>query len=286
MRTPQGAIVVGVDGSQQALEAVDWAFQEATLRQRPVHLVTGLVLDLFESVWPPADIGVVVDVARESLHDAEERKPQDFDLPVTRQLVGQAPARMLVEASEVADLVVVGTRGHGGFTGMLLGSVSQHVSRHAHGDVAVVRPTGPSAVDDVVAGVDMSHRDPVVLRTAFEEAHRRQVMLRVVHAWSPIAPAGPGLGVGPVGYRAEDRRSGEQGQLDRLLQTWEQDYPDVKVAHEALSGHPVRVLAQESERARLLVLGARGGGAFAGLLLGSTTSALLHRAHCPVLIAR
>jgi nucleotide-binding universal stress UspA family protein len=168
MRTPQGAIVVGVDGSDQALKAAEWAFQEALLRQRPVHLVSGVVLDLYEALLPPMDHAVLLDLAREALLDAEARAPQGFDLPVTRELVGQAPARVLVEASEVADLIVVGTRGHGGFVGMLLGSVSQHVSRHAHCGVAVVRPTAESAPDDVVAGIDMSHRDPVVLRTAFE----------------------------------------------------------------------------------------------------------------------
>jgi nucleotide-binding universal stress UspA family protein len=294
MRTPQGAIVVGVDGSVQALEAAEWAFQEAVLRQRPVHLVSGVILDLFEALLPPMDHAVLLDLAREALLDAKARAPQGFDLPVTRQLVGQAPARVLVEASEVADLVVVGTRGHGGFAGMLLGSVSQHVSRHAHCGVAVVRPTAETALADVVAGIDMSHRDPVVLRTAFEEARRRQVMLRVVHTWfaldvsgSPVGPGGSQVGVGPIGdHHREERARAQQAQLDGVLQPWRQDYPDVKVAHEAVLGHPVKVLTGASQRASLVVVGARGAGEFAGLLLGSTTSALLHRAHCPVLVAR
>lgn len=286
MRTPQGAIVVGVDGSPLALDAVDWAYREAGLRNRPVHLVTGVILDLYETLLPPADEGAMVAKAVEALNDAVARKPEDLDVPVTRQVFGQAPARLLVDASEVADLVVVGTRGHGGFAGMLLGSVSQHVSRHAHCDVAVIRPVADHARNDVVAGVDMSHRDAAVLRAAFEQARRREAMLRVVHTWPTVVPAGPGLGVGPVGYDIDDRRRGHQEQLDQLLQTWQLDYPDVNVAPEAQAGHPASVLADESQRASLLVVGARGGGAFAGLLLGSTTSSLLHHAHCPVLIAR
>jgi len=286
MRTPQGAIVVGVDGSHQSVDAVDWAYAEARLRQRPVHLVTGMVLDLYESLLPPVDDAVLIEDARKCLREALDRKPADLDIPVTRQLVGQAPARLLVEASEVADLIVVGTRGRGGFTGMLLGSVSQHASRHAHCDVAVIRPVDRDASNAVVAGIDMSHRDPVVLRAAFEEARRRQAMLRVVHAWSALTPAGPGLGVGPIGYDIKERARGEQRRLDHELKSWQDDYPDVEVASESLTGHPVTTLVDDAAHAQLLVVGARGGGGFNELLLGSTTTAVMHRAHCPVLVAR
>jgi nucleotide-binding universal stress UspA family protein len=285
MQAPEGSIVVGVDGSQHALAAVDWAYAEARLRNCSVHLVTGVHLDVVDETVVAADRDALVTSAQSVLGDAEARRPADLGQSVTSEVVEQPAAPALVEASKAAHLVAMGTRGYGGFAGMLLGSVSQHVTRHAHCDVAVVRPQ-PADADHIVAGVDMSDRDGIVLKAAFEEAQRRHVQLKVVHARSTVTSAGPGMGVGPVGYDVDDRRRGDRSQLANVLKSWISDYSDVKVTSEVLPGHPVATLATESARSQLLVVGARGGGGFARLLLGSATHALLHHAACPMLVAR
>lgn len=286
MNKADGAIVVAIDGSDPSIAALTWAYSEAQLRQRPVHVVISMYLDLNNALIVPSGYDGQVAAAREGLDDAVARKPADLDVPVTTELLTGQPAARLVDLSDDADLMVVGTRGHGGFVGLLLGSVSQHVSRYARCDVAVVGSVPPTDGSEVVAGVDRSPRDTLVLQTAFTEAAWRGVPLRVIHAWASISPAGMGFGATPVGPDETQRQQLEQHQLDELLQPWEHDHPDVKVLREVVGGHPTAVLTEASGNAQLLVVGARGGGAFAELMLGSTTTSLLHRGHCPVLIAR
>jgi nucleotide-binding universal stress UspA family protein len=136
-------IVVGVDGSEQSLAALDWAITEARLRRGEVRLVTAWY-------YPPlaSTVGVIDDTFKK---DAEQelaaalKAVADEGVAVTGQVVENSPATALLDAARDADLLIVGSRGHGGFTGLLLGSVSSQVIHHAHCPVLVVRPKAPRA---------------------------------------------------------------------------------------------------------------------------------------------
>ena len=134
-------VLVGVDGSDEGAEAVAWAADYATL--------SGGVLELIIAWhWPPS-YGYPMPIPD---YDPElvsrtvvEKAAAQVSLPpeqLRTTVVGGAPAQRLVEASAYADLLVVGSRGHGGFSGLLLGSVSGHCVHHAHCPVVVVRPAG------------------------------------------------------------------------------------------------------------------------------------------------
>jgi nucleotide-binding universal stress UspA family protein len=138
MTSTKGRIVVGVDGSDASIEAVHWAVRYAALVGADVEAVTS---------WAyPASSGVALDTidwrqnASDILDAALAQALPDGSDQITRTIVEDHPAAALVNASEGAELLVVGSRGHGAFAGMLLGSVSQHVVSNAPCPVVVVRP--------------------------------------------------------------------------------------------------------------------------------------------------
>ncbi|GAA0430708.1 hypothetical protein Aca07nite_39620 [Actinoplanes capillaceus] len=201
----------------------------------------------------------------------------------TRVLVGD-PAAQLVIASEQAGLMVLGHRGHGGFPGLGLGSVSQRVAMHAHCPVAVVRgrtdPDGPVAV-----GADDAGTADEVLETAFAAARDLGTSLVVIRSYLPVLPMYWG-GFPPAEVHAPEQDDAERARLQEQLSPWRLKFPDVPV--EVLLSHDTAaaVLNGVSHGSRLLVVGSRGHGVLAGTLLGSTGLQLLHHADCPVLIVR
>jgi nucleotide-binding universal stress UspA family protein len=190
----------------------------------------------------------------------------------------------LVAASADGALVVVGSRGRGGFASLLLGSVSQQVAMHASGPVVVVR--GRTDADGpVVVGVDGSDRSNNSLGFAFDEASMRGCGLLAVRVypalqppWEADVPTGPGS--------ADQRRETETAAVLAEVAAWSEKYPDVATESVALEGHPAEVLAGLTARASLAVVGHRGHGGFPGTLLGSVGLQLLHHSACPVLVAR
>ena len=146
METTTRTIVVGVDGSPDAARALDWAIDEATRRDLPLLLVHGV--EVGAAAASPYGTGMVLEQLEEAgrivldaavAHAAERGIRAD-----ARMEIGSA-AHALIEASRGAELMVVGNRGHGGFVGMLLGSVSNAVTHHAHCSVVVLRPDGRKA---------------------------------------------------------------------------------------------------------------------------------------------
>ena len=135
-------IVVGVDGSDQSRAAMDWAIGESRLRNGEVQVLTAwsfpYVSDAMGTAW---DYEIFQKDAQAIL-EAELERVKDRGVPVTGKIVEGNPASALIDASRYADLVVVGSRGHGGFTGMLLGSVSHQTIHHAHCPVLVIREPG------------------------------------------------------------------------------------------------------------------------------------------------
>ena len=132
-------IVVGVDGSEQSRTAMDLAVQEARLRHGEVQAVTAwnfpYVTDALGTAWDYE----IFEKDAQAILEAELERVKDQDVDITGRIVEGNPASALIEASKAADLIVVGSRGHGGFTGMMLGSVSHQTIHHAHCPVLVIR---------------------------------------------------------------------------------------------------------------------------------------------------
>jgi nucleotide-binding universal stress UspA family protein len=272
-------VVAGVDGSPPSLVAAEHAARAAVQRGRPLHLVHGYLHALGYGVpVNPYDLGVPG--PSEDGRAMLERAAADLagrwsGLSVQVRQVAGGPAASLVEESGRAELVVVGSRGLGGFAGLLLGSVSTQVAGHARCPVLVVRPAerpGGTAVEGpegpVVVGVDGSEPGRLAVTLAAEEAVRRGAGLVLMHV------------------EAAQQRAGEADLLDAAA-------ADVRTRHPGLTAErrpvraakPERALVEASGQAGLLVVGSRGRGGFAGLLLGSVSQAVVQHAHCPVLIA-
>jgi nucleotide-binding universal stress UspA family protein len=281
MDSSQGALVVGADGSADSERAVDWAFMTAAATGRPVRIVH--TLDFLPAEFAPAAHREVSQRGDTVLSAAAQRRPDDADIAVSAQIVDGSAARALVEASENAYMLVVGSRGRGGFAGLLLGSVSQQVAGHAHCPVAVVREQADSNAAGVVVGVDAGEASAPAVRFAFELAHRSGQPLTAVHAWHEAGTGGPMAGHPP---QLEDRARQQRLLLRQATSQCREEFPDVEVSETVATGHPARLLAAASEHAATVVVGSRGRGAFTGMLLGSTSQALLHHAHCPVVVVR
>ncbi|NNH69331.1 universal stress protein [Nocardia uniformis] len=281
-------IVVAVDGSAAAYAATAWAAVDADLRRCPLHIVTSLGI--------PTDYGpgaTLTDPDVEWLRTDGERVLTEATR-VARTVVS-APAITsevifgpiiadLIDRSRQATMLVVGSRGLGTFQRGLLGSVSTAMSRHAHCPVAVVHST--SATDafsigkPVLVGVDGTPNSMPAIELAFEEASRRKVSVVALHAWSDVG--GPDLLLD--GWDAV--REHEETRLAESLADVAARYPEVSVRRVLVRDRPVRSLLDESENAQLVVVGSHGRGGFTGMLLGSTSAALLHSVDCPIIVVR
>jgi nucleotide-binding universal stress UspA family protein len=280
-------IVAGTDGSEESLRAVDWAAREAVLRGLPLRIVAG-------ADEPPRMIphrhGSGPDTVADTLQKDRERalnvatkraRAAAPELQVDVDDLPRAPAYALIEAGSDASMLVVGARGVGAFTALILGSVSQYVSAHATCPVVVVREETTAATRQVGVGIGDPARSTAALAFAFEEASLRKASLIAVHAldmpsgkiesaaWALATPGRPGL--------EEDAAS----QLDSMLADWRGKYPDVQVSHDFVQGHPGRALVGLSARADLVVLGRHTKhGVLPGP--GAVRHAVLNHAHGPV----
>ncbi len=292
MATPEHSalaepVVVGVDGSAPSLAAVDVAVREATLRRRPMRLVHALIwpylgVPLGPSPFGPPDGGLRHQAER-VLADAYARAHGTApDLPVDGEVVSGEAAAVLLGASKAAELVVVGDRGLGGFTGLLVGSVAVQLAAHAPCPILVahgaVDPAGP-----VLLGVDGSPANDPAVGFAFEEAALRGVPLVALHAWTHPVSTGPGDML-PLVYDAADVEAEEARVLAEALAGWHDKYPDVTVHRQLTRAGARTALIEATRRAQLVVVGTRGRGGFTGLLLGSVSQAVLHHAACPVAV--
>ncbi|WP_428966485.1 universal stress protein [Micromonospora fluostatini] len=283
-------VVVGVDGSPSSLVAAEQAAQAAVRRSAPLQLVHGYLHPLGYGVpLNPYDLGLPAPTSEaqkmldQTATELSDRWP---GLDVQARQVAGGPGATLVEESRRADLVVVGSRGLGGFAGLLLGSVSQQVAGHAHCPVLVVRPPEqPIPVDGPVAvGLDGSDPALAAVRLAADEAARRDTGLLLIHVRS-------GDEERSVPDEVEESAAAGRADSDDLLATAaatvRAEHPHLAVERRSLrAGKPAPALVQASGEATLLVVGSRGRGGFAGLLLGSVSQALVQHGHCPVLVAR
>ena len=205
-------------------------------------------------------------------------------LDVEQQLIVGFPIPVLTAESERAQLVVIGDRGLGGVTGLLLGSVATALAAHAESPVVVVRgdDEDPDPSAPIVVGVDGSPVSEAALAFAFDAAAARGVPLVAVHTWWDVSvdPAMAPL----LDWDAIERD--ERRLLAERLAGWGEKYPDVRVQRVVLRDRPAHALVEQSRGAQLVVVGSRGRGGFTGLLLGSVSHAVLQRAQCPVAVVR
>ncbi|WP_018352478.1 universal stress protein [Longispora albida] len=285
-------VIAAVDGSDASLAALDAAASHAASRGRPLeimhsHTSAALYGAVLGEPYPPEYSDPPVHVVQILTRAEQRARDAHPDLAVETHLIHTAPAAWLVERSRDAALIVVGSRGAGGFTGLLLGSVSSQVATHALCPVMVVR--GDSArpsTAPVVAGVDGSEHSQAALDFAFEEASRRQAPLVAVYAWKTAPRDLPMPGRLSV-FGFDQAQEISERILAEALAGYGEKYPDVKVTPVlSFDFDPAMLLTDESTEAALVVVGSRGRGEVASLLLGSVGYTLIHHAACPVVIAR
>lgn len=280
-----GRIVVGVDGSNSSRPALEWAANQAVLREVPLAVLYASTLPVVAYPVPPAPTAYMewqAEIGRGVLRDAG-RVAEDLTrnaVPVTTEFAIATPTAALVEASDSAGMVVVGSRGRGALARTILGSVSTGLLYRARCPAAVVRDDGPapSAEAPVLLGFDGSPASEAAVALAFEEAALRKVTLVALHAWwSPGAFEMPG-------FEWDSLRPEVDREVARQLSGWQQRYPSVTVERVTVPDRPAQRLVERSQSAQLLVVGSRGFGAVASTLLGSVSSAVAQAATIPMVV--
>lgn len=331
--THNDTVLVGVDGSTASLHALEWAGAEAKAHGRALSIVCSYSLPSFAAAsldggYAALDDTAIQEGARVVLAEAKSRAER-FGVPVTASIATGDAAGVLVEMSRGVSLVVVGTRGRGGFADRLLGTVSSALPAHAHCPTVVVplagvrrgpqagaifaaagldpetpvaAPPEPapsrSAHDDattehavppvrpirrIVVGVDGSPAAELALGAAIHEAEAWGAELFAI-AGVPIGNGTGMLAWLPAAVDHEqvlaDVTEGLNVVVDRALVGHE----GLTVRRHVLDGTGAELLTEFSTAVDLVVVGSRGRGGFAGLLLGSTSQAVLHHSACPVMV--
>jgi nucleotide-binding universal stress UspA family protein len=272
--------VVGVDGTEGALDAVAWAAREADLRHLPLRIVHAFAWPLLHV--PTASWRSDHESTLQSRSDRLLAEAVDTALSVSpgadvsTAVETDFPLPLLVTESTGSTYVVVGTGGPPALAEAFVGSMTGELANRAKCPVVVVRRTpAPEIVDDlVVVGVDGSALGALAVELGAEEAARRGGRLLAVHVVRHGWSSRLGGGDTSTGLRL----------LEESLAGSRERFPDLRIEERVASGHVADVLVGLSGRASLLVVGARGRGGLAGLVVGSVTQTLLHRAQCPVLV--
>lgn len=269
-------ILVAYDGSPDAELALRWAGEEARATRTGLRVM--VVDDVVTSPWGLA----VAHHGEEVLAGAGAALTDVMPEAVLETRVGHVMEELL-NASESASMVAVGSRGHGRTEDLLIGSVSQHLARHATCPVAVVRPAHTAGSRRIVVGIDGSKTSSEALEYACRRAERTGESVTAIHAWHEHVPSTDVWSSEP---RVVDSMPHRQVLLAESVAGVRTDHPDVVLEQEAVPVAPVRCLADASRNASLLVVGSHGLGFFGGLLLGSVSQGVLHRAECPVVVVR
>ncbi len=286
----QDVVVVGMDGSDQSFRAVEWAASEAVLRGATLRIVSVPML-LPRMSWrkgpqgtPETVADMIIKSHEHALAWASGRAAQlEPGLAVETALLPGSPASALTEAADDASMLVVGSRGGGGFAALLLGSVSRYAATRAESPVVVVREEAKAVHREVVVGVrDLDQ--PAAIGFAFEEAALRKARLRAVHAWQWFLPEMRLTGTERPRAAAEEVAPDVSEWLTGVLSFWREKYPEVDVIEDAVHASPARVLAASSARADLIVLGRNSGDDSSRAGTDPVIHAVLNHAHGPVAI--
>ncbi|WP_042364518.1 universal stress protein [Streptacidiphilus neutrinimicus] len=278
-------VLAATDGSPQSLAAVHWAAEEAVRRGTALRLV---------HVWP-RPVGIYLEQLQNEgaellthvTHEVAGRYPE---LEVESVLLGATPVEGLLEAAADGELLVLGSRGLGGFTGLLVGSVSLALAGRSPVPVVVLRPDtavaedrAPGRATDVVVGVGDGASADEVLGFAFSRAQERGARVVAVHGWDvPALWAPPGTMVIPIDSATMESAAREQSA--QALSPWQAKYPQVPVVAGTEVGGGAKALVDASDGAELVVIGRRIRKHATGAHLGLTAHAVLHHAHAPVAV--
>lgn len=293
-------IVVGVDGSDGARTALKWALTEAVHRGADVEVVTAFAFDFYWLDPYLMDRRRIDDIRSETDTRARamvEEAQRDLDLArlpggaavgIRILVVGGAPTAHLVQRSEGAALLVVGSRGRGVVRSTVAGSVALHCSAHAKCPVVVVHPTTAPAEERprVVVGLDDTEPARDALTSAVAEAASLGATVDAVVAYQEpnywidlYAIVTP-----PLGETKLHARERGESIVAEVVGAEAVDKGIVRVV--AVEGSPGAVLVDQAEGARLLVVGSRSRNQLEGVLLGSVALHCVMHAPCPVLVVR
>ncbi|MFE9028364.1 universal stress protein [Streptomyces iakyrus] len=283
-------VIVGVDGSESSLQAVDWAADEAALREVPLHVVYASLWERYEQAVFPSDPGPSEQMLTDVLVVAAAKRARQRvpGTEVTTEVVPAAPIPVLCRAARKSSVLVIGSRGRGGAAELLLGSVGLAVAGRADGTVIVVRGdhdnrTGPRSRGPVAVGVPGKPADSQAVQFAFREAARRGVPLEAVRAW--YVPAEEAADHAPfTGEPAHVHRQRAVEALESGLRVAAEDHPGVEVRRRVVEGPARAALLEASADAALLVVGVRHPHGRFGPHIGRVTHGVLHHAACPVAV--
>ena len=299
---PQG-IVVGIDGSKQSNCALIWAARQAKLRKVPLHLVTAYTVPIFaasglDGGYATVDDDVIRQGAEAVLRESAA-KVAHLDIEMDARVENGDAAGVLLDLSETAELLVFGSRGRGGFIGRLLGSVSSALPAHAKcPTVTVPLSCAPRLETDLAAdtaesvveiekvitvGVDGSDQARYAVLVAAEQAQRTGCTLRIICAVQPYTGS---LAWMPAPVDREALFAEIQLQLDAGEKWLRNHFPKLPIEVKLLEGSAVEELVKATETTELVVMGTRGRGGFAGMMLGSTTDGVRHHAKGPIMVVR
>ncbi|MGV9844387.1 universal stress protein [Streptomyces fungicidicus] len=281
-------LVVGVDGSDPSLAAVDWAVDEAARHGLPLRLVHASLWERYEGrvpsfarERPPGEV-LAQHIVASAAERARQRGP---GTEVSVDVLPDDPVSALLAAGHEAWALVMGSRGRGELAGLLLGSVGLGVSARAMCPVVVVRGGERNlgeAFGRVVVGVgDLPHSLGAV-RFAFREAEARGAILHAVRAWRTPAPGHAAGRPTDDGTSAHEERA-SAGLAEALTQAV-QEHPDVDVRRTPVEGPAHKVLLEAAADADLIVVGALRRHGHSGLQLGRVAHTMLHHSECPVAV--
>ena len=293
--TQEDIVVVAVDGSAASHNAVRWAANTANKRGIPLRLASSYTMPQFlyaEGMVPPQEL--FDDLQSETMEKIDEARAIAHEvapeLKIGHTIAEGSPIDMLLDMSRDVTMIVMGSRGLGGLSGMVMGSVSAAVVSHASCPVVVVRED--NTVDEstkygpVVVGVDGSDVSQKATEIAFAEAYARGAELVAVHTWMDMQVQASLAGLSAAQQQWEEVEREQIDMLTERLQPMADAHPEVQVRKVITRDRPVRALVENSEGAQLLVVGSHGRGGFKGMLLGSTSRALLQAAPCPMMVVR
>ena len=293
-----GLVVCGIDGSRGARTAATWAAGDALRRGTRLRLVHAVFTAPAGGYPEPTLVRPQITEQMRARAQIMLQRMAGFlaqahpGLDIEIEQFDGAPAKVLLEQSRRgAVATVVGADGLGRLAGAFFGSVTARIAAHGHGCVVIARPEPAASAREtgvVAVGVDGSSHSQAAIGFAYEEAALRGATLLAIHTWND-KPLGHALG----SYPLEINSTGIDDQEHRLLETelagWEQKYPDVPVRMRVLRGRPAPNLLRYATPAgnqptQLMVVGSRGRGGFHGLLLGSTSQAVMTHAECSVAV--
>jgi nucleotide-binding universal stress UspA family protein len=287
-QSTHSTIVVGIDGTEDGLRAVDYAAAEALTTGSSLLLLHVIAMSPGVAMGSSSSVDILGAAGERVVESARARAAAaGVLLAETTVRVASGPVTAtLIEASKQANLMVLGRRGLSGLDRVFAGSTSTSVGARAECPVVVVPHAWSveSPFARVVVGVDGSARSLPALAMAVAEASSRSAELVVVHAWEPPIPYY--VEAAEVQDLVDSRRQEAELAVSELLAGWSERHPDIRIRRVFETRHPVEALVAHSADGDLLVIGTRGGGGIPGLALGSVARAVVAGSCSPVLLVR